>query len=80
MAPDFVGLAHVPVLHDAAVRCWKEGFRRRWEQPLAAGLRKARPGAPIDGLCGDLIAAIMACSRAHLMRDVVSEVERYLGR
>jgi hypothetical protein len=34
----------------------------------------------IGGARGDLITAIMTSSRAHVVQDVVSEVERSLGR
>jgi hypothetical protein len=78
--PDFVGLAHAPVLQAVAVRCWLEGFRQWWAPPRTAELRKKRPEERIGGVRGDLIAAIMTSSRAHVAQDVVSEVEGSIRR
>jgi hypothetical protein len=78
--PDFVGLAHAPVLQAAAVRCWQEGFHQWWAPPGTAGPSLDRADFRIGGIRGDLIAAIMSSSRAHLVNDVVSEVEGSMGR
>jgi hypothetical protein len=78
--PDFVGLAHAPILQAAAARCWQEGFRQWWAPPRTAEPSLDLPGLGIGGTRGDLIAAIMTSSRAHVVNDVVSEVEGSIGR
>ena len=59
---------------------WEEAFLPWWQRPPSPGATGADPFIPIDGVRGQLIAAIQADRRRTLMREVIADLERAVGR
>ena len=77
--PDFGHLVHSPALSKLSAASWEAAFGPWWERPPSPEATGADPFIPIDGVRGQLIAAIQADRRRTLMREVIADLERTVG-
>ena len=74
--PEFGHLVHSPALSQLPAAAWEAAFAPWWQRPPSPEAIGTGLLTPIDGVRGQLIAAIHADRRHTLMREVIADLER----
>src|SRR5450631_4120126 len=79
LPPDVGHLVHSPALSKLPAAAWEAAFGPWWQRPPSPEAIETGLLTPIDGVRGQLIAAIHAGRRHMLLREVIADLERTVG-